>query len=92
MPNQISFTSANGTTTATTSTQVVAGNIGRRALIFQNQSDTDMFIKFGAAASASGDSLKILAGGNLILDEIVDTRVLNVYCASSSKVWVCWEG
>ena len=51
-----------------------------------------MFVKFGADASDAADSLKIPAGGNLFLDAVVDTRILNVYCTASSKVWVCWEG
>lgn len=78
-----------GTTTATTSIEALPANTGRKFLIFQNQSDTDMYINFGEAATAT--SLRVIAGGNLLLDEIVTYQTVNVYCASSAKAFTCVE-
>lgn len=89
--NQVTFSITQDTTALTTSELVAAANIGRRGLIFQNNSDTAMFIRFGGAADAGVNSLQVPANSNITFDTLVDTRILNVYCSAASKQWVCYE-
>lgn len=51
-------------TSGGTSQVVFAANESRRFFIFQNISDIDMYINFGAAAVADSNSIKIIAGSS----------------------------
>lgn len=71
--------------------QVAAANASRRYLLFQNHSDTDMWINFGADAVASQPSIKI-AAGVAYTPTFVDTRAISVICATMGKAYTCKEG
>lgn len=89
MSRQLQITRTSGSTTGTQSVSVVAANLSRQGLLFQNTSDTAMQIEFGAAAVAT--SLNVAAGASVTFDMFVDWRALNVYCSASSKTFVCLE-
>src|SRR4051812_40705374 len=57
------LTDRSGTiTTGAAAQQVMAANAKRRLIIFQNVSDTDMWINIGATATAGAGSIKIIPG------------------------------
>lgn len=61
----------------TTSTQLVGINQGRNFLLIQNVSASgDLWINFGSTATAGANSVKLPAGGSLILGEAIG------YCPS----------
>lgn len=95
---QGSFTDRSGTTSGTinTSTQVAAANSSRRYFLFQNVSDTDMWINFGTAATTDQPSIKVPTGavwGNPFVLEagFVSTEAVNVICSAASKKYTCKE-
>ena len=58
-------TDRSGTITSGGTAQTLAAALAtRRYFLFQNNSDIDMWINFGATAVASQPSIKILAGGS----------------------------
>ncbi len=75
-------------TTGGTSQVVVAENFDRSYLLFQNHSDTDMWLNFGAAAVAGQPSIKIPAGV-AYTPSFVDNRSVNVLCATTGKQFTC---
>ena len=76
-----------------TSQQVMAKNTARRYLVFQNVSDTAMYVNFGGAALVDTDSVKINAGGSLTFsDEWVPADAVHVICATTGKKFVAKEG
>lgn len=77
--------------TGGTAQQVAAANASRRYLLFQNHSDTDMWINFGTDAVASQPSIKI-AAGVAYTPTFVDTRAISVICATMGKAFTCKEG
>ncbi|NDF99119.1 MAG: hypothetical protein EB101_09385, partial [Chitinophagia bacterium] len=69
------------------SSQVFAANSARQYLLFQNLSDTDMNINFGAAASASTMLIPKNGGGIVFETGFVPTDSLEVYCAVNGKAY-----
>src|SRR4051812_46159612 len=54
---------------ANASQQVMATNDGRKYLLVQNISDTDMWINFGVAATTDQPSVKLVANtGSIVMD------------------------
>lgn len=98
VPNvQGTLTDRSGSTSGTpsTSTQVMAANEDRRYLLFQNISDTDMWVNFtsAAAASTAGSYLVPANGGSLEMGEaFITTQALNVLCTAATKAYTCKEG
>lgn len=80
-----------GTTSSTANTSSTAPapnnalNISRKYLLFQNISDTDMYINFGAAATTD-DLLVPKNGGGIVFESgFVPTDSVNVICSAASK-------
>lgn len=85
------FTDRSGTITlGGTSQQAAAANTSRRYLIFQNISDTTMWLNFGTAAVATQPSIQIVAGGNYE-PLVAPTQAVNVLCATTGKAYACKE-
>ena len=86
------FTSRSGTIAqANVSQTLVAENLTRNFIFFQNISDTDMFLGIGAAASTSS-MLVPKNGGGIGFDVFVPTNAINVLCTSQGKNFVAFEG
>jgi hypothetical protein len=84
------LTDGSGTiATANTSQTALAANATRKYLLFQNISDTDMFINFGAAATTGAGSLWIQGlGGSIVFEDFAcPTDAVNVLCAVSGKAY-----
>lgn len=85
-----------GSTTITaggTSQVVFAANSNRRYFEFQNISDTDMYINFGAAAVADSNSFKIAAGGGYVnASNYCPKGSITVICATTGKKFVSKQG
>lgn len=89
------LTDRSTTTSATpaTSTQVMAANAARSYLLFQNLSNVDMYVNFTTAAVATQPSIRVPAGGNLIMDgSFVSTEALTVICSLASQAFAAKEG
>lgn len=85
-PRNGSVTVVAGTTDSTpsTSAEALATNSSRQYLYIQNNSDTDMYFNFGAAATTS--HLLVKAGVSVAFDSgFVPTNAVNVICGSASK-------
>lgn len=71
---------------------VAAAFPGRLYLLFQNHSDTDMWINFGVVAVASQPSFKIIAGGSYASSaRFCPTGSISVFCATTGKGFSCKE-
>lgn len=83
-----------GTITAGgTAQQVMAANTTRQYLLFQNTSDTDMWINFGAVAVAASPSVKVTPGGDFEMERsFVSTQYVSVFCATTGKTFTAKEG
>lgn len=78
---------------AATSQTVMAENPSRAYLLFQNISDTTMWVNFGSAAAADSTSIQVLAGGAITFNSgWVPTDAVNVLCATDTKAFVAKEG
>jgi hypothetical protein len=86
-------TDRSGNITAGATSQVVAvQNLSREFLLFQNTSDTAMYVNFGAAATTTNGVL-VAAGTSLSLNgPFVPSDSVNVLCATTGKTFVCKEG
>lgn len=76
-----------------TSQQVAAANASRQYLLFQNISDTDMWINFAIAAVADSPSIYIAAKSGITFEtNFIPTGALNVICATTGKKYTAKEG
>jgi hypothetical protein len=92
-----SLTDRSGTIATGGTSQLVApdnSSVGERTyLLFQNVSDTDMWINSGGVATAGAGSIKIVAGSGFTWDAgFVPTGILHVLCATGGKAFTCKEG
>lgn len=88
----VEFTDNSGSTTGS-SQLLFASKENRAGFIFQNLSDTTMYLNFGSPASASSGSIRILPGGNIEQDaDEVTNQSIYLYCASSGKEYTAKEG
>ncbi len=86
------YVDRSGTITAGgASQQVAAANPSRRYLVFQNHSDTDMWLNFGAAANAGQPSVKISANGGAYEPLVAPLGTINVIGATTGKAFTCKE-
>jgi hypothetical protein len=81
-------------TSANVSQTVAAAKSSRRYFIFQNVSDTDMWINCtGAATPASGSFLIEANGGWMVFEaSMVTTQAWTVICTGSGKAFTSKEG
>jgi hypothetical protein len=89
-----SITDRSGTiATLNVSQQVAAANESRAYFVFQNISDTTMYVNFDAAATVDSNSIKVNSNGSITFDSgWVPRGAVNVICSSASKKWVAKEG
>jgi len=87
------LTDRSGTiTTGGAAQTVVARRSGRKFFLFQNISDTDMWINFGTTAVADSPSIKIVAGGAYEFpSHFCSTQSVSVICATTGKKFTCKE-
>lgn len=86
-PRHAAVSVVTGTTANTSSNSVLAQNTTRQYLLFQNLSDTDMNINFGAAASSSTMLIPKNGGGIVFETGFVPTDDVNVICTAASKAY-----
>lgn len=89
------LTNRSGTITAGgTAQQVMAANSSRKYLLFQNVSDTAMWIDFGTTAVADSPSVLVPASGGAVVQEgtFVSTQSVSVFCATTGKKFTAKEG
>ena len=94
MQNRGPITDRSSTITAGgTSQQVVAKTPNRNYLMFQNTSNTDMWINFGKSAAAASPSFLCAANGGTWVWETgyIPTDDLHVFCATTGKAFTCKE-
>ena len=94
MQNRGPITDRSSTITAGgTSQEVVAKTPNRNYLMFQNTSNTDMWINFGKSAVADSPSILVGANGGVCTWDAgyIPTDDLQVYCATSGKAFTCKE-
>lgn len=78
---------------ASVSQTVLAANATRKYLLFQNMSDTDMFISLTGTAVVNGaGSLWIQGGGGSMVfeDNVIAGNALSVICRTSGKSYTCY--
>lgn len=69
---------------------VAAQNVSRKYLLFQNISDTAMWINFTTTAVADQPSIKVAAGSMLEWkDSFCPSGLLSVICGTSGKKFTC---
>jgi hypothetical protein len=74
-----------------TSQTVLEANPERRFFIFQNISDTDMYIGVGTEAVVGEGLLIAKNGGSLTCDNFTPIEEINVACLSSGKLFTAFE-
>lgn len=80
-------------TTGGTHQSVCGANPDRAYFLFQNISDTAMWINFGVNAVADQPSILIPAGGAFVMEgSFVSTETVDVMCATTGKKFVSKEG
>ena len=93
-PLRGTLTDRSGTTSgsANTSTTVMSANTSRNYLLFQNVSDTDMWVNFGTAATTNQPSFKIVPNGSIVMEAgFVTTQSMTVICSATSKAYTAKE-
>lgn len=76
--------------TDATSQSVFSANAKRRYLLFQNVSDTDMWVGIGADAVAGRPSVKVEPGG-YFEPYVPPSQALYVLCATAGKEFTAYE-
>jgi hypothetical protein len=81
-----------GTITAGGTAQVVStANTSRRFFLFQNISDTDMYVGIGVTPTVGTGLLIAKNGGTLTCDSFVPVEEIKVICVSSGKGFTALE-
>jgi len=86
------LTDASGTTssTASTSTQILAANSFRKYLLIQNVGTAAIYINFTSAATIGAGSYELSAGGSLVQESgFVSGEPVNVISATASVPFTC---
>lgn len=74
---------SSGVSVGNTSTTVLAANANRKEAILVNDSDEEMYLKYGSGATANSGIRLNAYGGNLV--ETVYTGIITGICASGTK-------
>jgi len=92
-PTSSALTDRSGTITSGGSAQTIAAaNASRKYLLFQNNSDIDMWINFGVTAVANQPSIKIVAGGYYENPaHFCPSGLVSVIGATTGKTFTCKE-
>jgi hypothetical protein len=85
-------TNLSDTITAGGTAQVVSvANDSRRFFLFQNISDTDMYVGVGVTPTVGTGLLIAKNGGTLTCDSFVPVEEIQVICATTGKVFTAFE-
>jgi len=80
-------------TVANTSTSVAVANSQRQFLLLINDSDTNIYCKFGATAIVHQGVLLVANGGGLLLDSTgVSQQAINCIAVTGSKTLLVSQG
>lgn len=82
-------------TTGGASQQALPANPGRYYLMCQNPvtASEPLFVSFGSAASASGGSYELAAGGSITFDgNFIPAGTVNVNAATTGHRFICKQG
>lgn len=80
-------------TAGSVSQEVMAANIARKLVLFQNISTATMWLNFGAAATANSNSFKILPDQCFTFEmQAVVAQAVHVICATIASKYVAKEG
>lgn len=91
-PTRGKLTVVEGSTPDTASNVALAADLGRTFFLLQNISDTDIFLRFGAAAEGGAGDIKIAAGDAWENPpHFCPTGSANVKCASATKAYTIWH-
>jgi hypothetical protein len=72
--------------------QLAAANTSRQYFLFENVSDTDMWLNFGVTAVAAQPSFRIVPTGSLVMEDgFVSTQLISVICATTAKEFTAKE-
>jgi hypothetical protein len=72
---------------------VAAANSSRKYFLFENVSDTNMWLNFTTTATAAQPSLLIVPNGSLVMEDgFVSTELVSVICATTAKQFTAKEG
>ena len=93
VPTQGNFTDRSGSiTTGGTAQEVAAVLTTRKYFLFQNHSDTVMWLNFGVTAVADQPSIQIPVGGSFTMDgSFCSTQSVSVICATTGKKFTAKE-
>jgi hypothetical protein len=80
-------------TTGGTSQQLAAANTTRKYLLIQNVSTTDLWINFTTAAVVGQPSIKVVAGGNFVMESsFVSNEAVNIIGPTTGQAFTAKEG
>lgn len=92
MTNSIAYNDASSTITLGGTAQLALGaaaNQQRRSILFENTSDTTMYISF--VGTATTNSMPVLAGGTKSWQTPdCPYQALSVLCATTAKTYLLW--
>lgn len=74
-----------------TSQEAAPQNKRRVALLIQNNSDTDLWVRLGKSATAAAPSLKIDPGDTIFLTEPAPSNSVHVFGVTTGKSYSLWE-
>ena len=83
-PSKVSSATNTAITVGATSTTVLALNADRKEAILVNDSDEDIYLKYGSGATMNSGIRLNAQGGSLVEDQY--TGIITAICASGSKV------
>jgi hypothetical protein len=75
------------------SQQMFAANASRRYFFFENVSSGDLWINFGAAATISQPSIKVVPNGSFVMESIfISNQAVNVIGATAGQAFTAKQG
>jgi len=86
LPFEVQTATLTNVASSASNVTVVAANSSRRALIIVNDSTAILYLKFGATATTSSYSVKLIAG------ETYNSPIANVYTGIIDGIWASANG
>ena len=86
LPFQVTAATLTNVASSASNVTVVAANPSRRALIIVNDSTAILYLKFGATASATSYSVKLIAG------ETYNSPINHIYTGIIDGIWAAANG
>ena len=86
LPFEVTTATLTNVASSASNVTVVAANSSRRALIIVNDSTAILYLKFGATATTSSYSIKLIAGATY------ETPVSHIYTGIIDGIWAAANG